>query len=215
MKERKDKIAAWIMIVSSIISGVILAIFIPDGGSGEKIIGALVGGPTFGFICLLIYLTILDTKRRRKLGIPLSASLESDPEVVKANMLFVMQFGNGGGIVGQLKEFNETFRCYPEWELEKWEVFQAWYKHQFDHMCQYPEIYGLRFKDGSPYDKEKDPLYNPDAPDWEQFDKIDYSEEEDDPYANSRKSLGEDAADGLAMGVGLGAGLSALDGNSN
>ena len=37
-------------------------------------------------------------------------------------------------------------------------------------MVKKPDIYGLTMKGGSPYDKDKDPLYDPNAPDWEQFD---------------------------------------------
>lgn len=137
-----------------------------------------IAGPLGTLFLAKLVCSFFELKRRKRLGIDLFAVLEKDRRAVKDHMLFIMQFGHSGGIKGALKEFNTIFRNYPQWHLENWEVFRAWYKHQIDHMVQYPKIYVMTMKkDGSPYSKEKDDLYDPDAPDWDQFDRIHYYDE--------------------------------------
>ena len=110
---------------------------------------------------------------------------------------------------GALNELNDVFRNYPQWQLEKWEVFRAWYKELIDHALENPEIYNLSMKDGSDYSKEKDPLYDPDAPDWELFDRNRYSDEEDDEeddddYDDDTPKGKTEAKDALMVGIGFG-----------
>ena len=130
----------------------------------------------FGFIFLAFFTTIISFLIiacikgiiwRVENGVDLFATLETDPEKVKEHILFIMQYH---GFEENLKELNDIFRNYPQWEFDKWEVFRAWYKEQIDYMVKKPDIYRLTMKDGSPYDKDKDPLYDPNAPDWEQYD---------------------------------------------
>lgn len=148
-------------------------------------------------------------------------------ESVKTHMLFVMQYGHAGGIEGALYEFNETFKCFPQWKLHEWEVFRAWYKHEIDHMVQRPEIYGLKMKSGKPYSPEADPLYDPEAPDWEQFDRdrtydyLDDDEDDDDEddygdYDDRRKkkTFGQTMKDGFFFGVGFGIGNNLVGGDN-
>lgn len=173
-------------------------------------------------ICMIAtWVIIIGIKQviwRYKNGVDLWATLETDPEKVKEHMLFIMQYGHTGGIVGALNEFNDIFRNYPQWELKNWEVFKAWYKAEIDYMIKYPKIYGMTMKyDGSPYSKEKDPLYDPNAPDWALYDRDrsledydydedseDYDDSEDD-NDNKRPSLREAAKNGFYMGLGFGA----------
>ena len=146
---------------------------------GAVFLGAIVGALAFVFVVLLIG-AFREIKRRADNGIDLTATLETDPEAVKSRMCVVMQFGHKDGIKGALKEFNDIFRNYPQWELESWDMFRAWYKDMIDHALAHPDIYRLTDKtDGSPYVKELDPLYDPDAPDWEQFAAPEYDPAEE------------------------------------
>lgn len=97
----------------------------------------------------LIVLCIYQLKWRHDNGVDLFATLETDKRKLKKHMLFIMQYH---GIEENLKELNDIFRNYPQWELHKWEVFRAWYKAQIDHMVLHPDIYGLSLN-GEPYKK--------------------------------------------------------------
>ena len=166
-----------------------------------------------GFLTGIIVFIYAEIKRRRENGIDLFATLKSDPEKVKADMLFIMQYGHSGGISAALEEFNDIFRNYPQWRLQDWVVFRAWYKDLVDHALEHPDIYTLGTKDGSPYVKENDSLYDPEAPDWAQFDRKHYYDEDedddddnpDDDYGIGRKKIRESASEGFWLGVGLGA----------
>lgn len=177
------------------------------------------GRMDFGLVFLAIFGTIITFLIiaavsgiiwRAKNGVDLLATLETDPEKVKEHMLFIMQFGHTEGIKGALNEFNDIFRNYPQWEFQKWEVFRAWYKDLIDRALENPEIYNLTMKNGSEYSKESDPLYDPDAPDWEQFDRKRYYEDEndcddeDDYNDNDTSNLKKAAKDGFIMGIGFG-----------
>lgn len=117
------------------------------------------------YFCIGIVFNMDD---RSKMGLdPLSWENDhDDPRKAKAHMLFIMQYGHEHGINGALKEFNEIFTSRPDFELQKWEPFRAWYKNHMDFMAKYPDCYKLTFGDGRPYKKEDDPLYDSDAPDW-------------------------------------------------
>lgn len=103
------------------------------------------------------------------------------PEQAKSHMLFIMQWGHTNGIMGAVREFNGIFLMHPEWDLQHWEVFRAWYKDSIDHFLDNPHIYTMRMPDGLPYTKQSDPLYDPNAPDWRQFDR-DHSHDDDDDF---------------------------------
>ncbi|MDE6277994.1 MAG: hypothetical protein K2M06_07800 [Muribaculaceae bacterium] len=166
-------------------------------------------------ITVLIIAAIKCIIWRVKNGVDLFATLETDPEKVKEHMLFIMQYGNGRGVEGVLEELNEIFRNYPQWELENWKVFRAWYKHIIDLALENSQIYVLTMKDGREYDKENDPLYSPDAPDWAQFDRPRYSvedddDEDDDEYTDTDNGYRKSAEDGFFTGLGLGASNTSL-----
>ena len=151
-------------------------------------------------ITFLIIAAIMGVIWRAKNGVDLLATLETAPEKVKEHMLFIMQYH---GAEENLKELNDIFRNYPQWEFQKWEVFRAWYKDLIDHALENPKIYNLTMKDGSEYSKESDPLYDPDAPDWELFDtRPRYDDEED--YDDNTPNLKKSAKDGFMMGIGFG-----------
>lgn len=165
-------------------------------------------------ITFLIIAAVIGIIWRAKNGVDLLATLETDPEKVKEHMLFIMQYH---GAEENLKELNDIFRNYPQWELEKWEVFRAWYKDLIDHALENPEIYNLAMKDGSDYNKEQDPLYDPDAPDWEQFDRKRYydddDDDDDDDDNNDTPNLKKAAKDGFMMGIGFGLANTIINGN--
>lgn len=162
----------------------------------------------------LIVPCIYQIKWRKDNGVDLFATLETDEEKLKAHMLFIMQYH---GIEENLKELNDIFRNYPQWELQNWEVFRSWYKDQVDHMLKYPEIYNLTMKaDGSPYSKEKDSLYDPDALDWELFDRDhsdDAADDDDDFDDADQHDKRSGAGDALAIGMGIGI-VTGITGNS-
>ena len=175
-------------------------------------------------ITLIIIAAVRAIIWRIQNGVDVFATLETKPEKVKERMLEIMQYRHPKGVVGALNEFNDIFRNYPQWELQKWEVFRAWYKELIDHALEYPEIYKLSMKDGSEYDKDIDPLYDPDAPDWEQFDRPRYyydddedeedeDEDEDDDYKDNTPNLKKAAKDGFMMGVGFGIANFVINGN--
>ena len=161
-------------------------------------------------ITLLFIAAVMCIIWRVKNVVYLFATLETKPEKFKEHMLFIMQFGHTEGIKGELNEFNDIFSNYPQWELEKWEVFRAWYKDLIDHALENPEIYNLAMKDGSDYNKEQDPLYDPDAPSWEQYDRKRYYDDDDDDDDNGddddndTPNLKKAAKDGFMMGIGFG-----------
>jgi hypothetical protein len=168
----KDSTAFRIWWITTLLTVVFMIVFMHEPWYVVIVASAIMGYCVSG-ACI----AIAEIIRRKRLGIDQFATLMQSEKEVKASMLVDMQFGHHKGIEGAFKEFNDIFRNYPQWHLEDWEVFRAWYKHQIDHMVQHPDIYGLKMKDGSPYSKEKDNLYDPDAPDWEQFDRIHYHDE--------------------------------------
>lgn len=176
-------------------------------------------------ICIIILLMAICIKIKRGdplwgKGIDIFAILRSDPEKVKSHMLYIMQRGHEGGIAGAFGEFNDIFRNYPDWKLEDWEVFRAWYKYTIDNLMRHPDSCRMTMKgDGSPYAREKDPLYDPSAPDWEPYipptyddddedDEGDYPDDDDyfddDDRPRRRRSLSQAAASGFALGAGIG-----------
>lgn len=168
-------------------------------------------------LCVPAYWEI---QRRRDNGIDLFATLETDEEKLKAHMLFVMQWGNGGGIKGQFKELKDIFRNYPQWHLTDWEVFRAWYKDKIDFMCEHPDVFVMTMKDGSPYEKEKDALYDPAAPDWAQFDRERYDDEDDndDDYIDWHPQYDDKDKrykDAISIGMGFAIGNTIIGGGSN
>ena len=154
-------------------------------------------------------------KWRYENGVDLFATLETDKRTVKDHMMFIMQHGHTEGIVGAFKEFNDIFRNYPQWRLQDWVVFRSWYKDQIDYMYAEPNIYRMSMKyDDSPYSKEKDHLYDPDAPAWETFKEHRVYEDDDDDsddYGDGSYSIRKSAEEGAEMGIGIGVADSVSD----
>ena len=191
----------------------------------EMLVLGLIGSAFNAFILFVAVGVVQEIKRRKELDIDIFAKLETDPEKVKAAMLYRMQWGGEGGIKETLNQFNENFHNYPQWELQKWEVFRAWYKEQIDCAIRFPETFTLTMKDGSPYDKDKDPLYDPDAPDWELFDRPhddseyfydeDEEEEDDDDFDDFSDNKKDSASDWIYRGIGFGLANSILSGGAS
>lgn len=150
---------------------------------------------------------------RYKRGIDLFADLEQDRKKVEEHLLFIMQWGHHKGIEGAFEEIFTAIRNYPDWHLEKWDVFRAWYKKEIDYFLDTPDIYApLRYKDGRLYSKSEDPFYDPDAPDWEQYEDREHkdgckddTDRDDDKYIEAIDRPGDAAIDGLLFGIGFGA----------
>ena len=183
----------------------------------EMLVLGLIGSAFNAFILFVAVGVVQEYKRRKKLGIDMHAKLEIDPEKVKEHMLFIMQYH---GVEENLKELNDIFRNYPQWELDKWEVFRAWYKDFIDHALEKPEIYNLMMNGGAEYSKESDSFYDPDAPDWEQFDRPRYyyddddedDDDEDDDFSDNKK---DSASDWIYRGIGFGLANSILSGGAS
>lgn len=82
----------------------LFGLYLLAGKIDFEVIGISIFGTT---LSILLIASII---WRVKNGVNLCANLESDPEKVKQNMLFIMQFGHAEGIVGAFKEFNKIFR---------------------------------------------------------------------------------------------------------
>ncbi len=177
------KILTWLVfIISTCITTAYFYKLDPSTPIQALFMACLVSG-TLAMIVPCIY----QLKWRHDNGVDLFAILETDEEKLKEHMLFIMQYN---GIENNLKELNDIFRNYPQWHLEDWIVFRAWYKAQIDFMEKYPDIYGLKNKrDGGPYCKEEDPLYDPNAPDWDQYDRKHYY---DDEYEDADDNIDDD-----------------------
>lgn len=197
----------YLFIILFFLSAIPAFVLLP-GSIFERLLMSIFCGAIIG----LMVFPLSEIKRRKENNIDLFATLETDPEKVKARMLVVMQFGHEHGMAGALKEFSDIFRNYPQWELQNWEVFRSWYKNKIDYMLKYPDIYRLTMKsDGSPYAIENDPLYDPKAPDWEQYDNYhthdleDEDEDDDDDFDYyGEKCSNNHLADAFSVGVGIG-----------
>ena len=69
-----------------------------------------------------------------------------------------------------MKDIKRIFDENKHLKLHRCKIFRAWYKHEIDYMLEHPEIYHLSLAGGFEYRKEDDPMYDPNAPDWEQYD---------------------------------------------
>lgn len=148
-------------------------------------IDGVIASILFTFLSWVFIWVIIGIDRRIENGVDIFATLESDPKKVKERMLFVMRYGHNNGLNGAIEEFNDIFRNYPQWHFQNWVVFRAWYKDMIDRNLRYPDISHLTKSNGEPYIKEEDPLYDPEAPAWEQFDRhhyYDINDEEDESY---------------------------------
>lgn len=105
-----------------------------------------------------------------------------------------------------MKEIEPLFRQNKHLKLHRSKIFRAWYKHQIDYMTEHPDIYRLSMNNGSPYDKDSDPYYDNNAPDWKQFDRRNYRDNDDyHDYTDSGPNIRKAAEEGFYTGVGLGA----------
>lgn len=206
-------------ILCYIILTLLISIF---GFAGEPIntVERIVGGMIFGLIALAVVGTIIDLiivsiwpnalystfSAKRNVAV----ELIKDREKKQAHMLHIMQWGHTNGLNAALEEFNALFKKHPRYRLSKWIVFRSWYKHIVDDY-----IDCMAMKDGSPYSKEEDPMYDPTAPDWEIYDRdhsYDYVGDEDDDddedYSESifdkEKRRKNEAMEALYFGMGMG-----------
>lgn len=145
-----------------------------------------------------------------KYGIEDPDLIEYISEKEKGKMLIKMQWDNLDGVYRVLEYVLPTINKYPECNFQDWDAFKAWYKETVDNHSSLVELYYRTHVDADfVYCKENDPLYDPDAPDWEQFDR-DHSHDFDPTLDYTDYSLGYNkkrraAEDGFFTGIGLGA----------
>lgn len=122
----------------------------------------------------------------------------------EAVMMVIMRYSS---FMEALVEIQKIFIRNKPLKLHRSKAFRAWYKNKIDFMLQHPDICHLTMKeDGSPYDKEKDDLYDPNALDWELFDEPRYYDDDD-----KIDCVEDAAAEGFMMGVGMGVADDILD----
>lgn len=89
------------------------------------------------------------------------------------------------------------FRNYPQWPLQDWVVYRSWYKNLIDTFIRPNGTDVLKHYSDYPYSSwEYDPVYDPNAPDWNEIQIWNYcdSEIETEPYP-AEVSEGESAED--------------------
>ncbi len=147
---------------------------------------------------------------------------------IKTKMLHRMQYQQG---VEDIRDFIKTYNYYmsryPKIGLKDWPPFKAWYKDLVDRALARPDMYTLTNSDGTPYNKDADSFYDPDAPDWSLYDVWHgpYSDDEDefdtddddDEFIEdpTKKSFAESAREGFWLGVGFNIGNQWLDGGDS
>ena len=87
----------------------------------------------------------------------------------RAFLFFFMKCGSEEGTNGVFKIFNELSEKHPERKFSSWIVFKAWYKDVIDFAESHPSAISITLNNGKPYNKFDDPMYDPNAPDWDDF----------------------------------------------
>lgn len=179
-----------------------------------SLFGIILMGAFVGFIIYLVLkfpvLIYLEYRRRVENDIPVDVVLETNPDVVKGRMLELMYYGHLDGDDAMLAEFNQIFRYYPQWNLEEWDVFRAWYKGFIDFVLSRPDLIKITKNGGQEYVKEEDSLYDPDAPDWEPYEYVVnkvFTEIENERELKRKESERRRDNYARALGIGMGIGL--------
>lgn len=118
-------------------------------------------------------------------------------------MLLKMQYSP---FPNAMQEIEQIFRQNKHLKLHRSKIFRAWYKHYKLREKEDPELY-QKLLDAGMTPHELDPYFDPNAPDWEQFDtRPRYDDDNnDDVYDDDTPNLYKVAEDGFFMGIGLGA----------
>lgn len=194
--------------------GIYLLYSAPDLPKESPFWGVAIAGALIGFLIYLVLkfpvLLYLEYRRRIENDIPLDVILETNPDVVKGRMLELMYYGHPDGDDAMLAEFNKIFRYYPQWNLEEWDYFRAWYKDFIDFVLSRPDLITITKNGGHEYVKEEDSLYDPDAPDWEPYEYVVnkvFSEIESERELKRKESERRRDNYARALGIGMGIGL--------
>ncbi len=116
---------------------------------------------------LLLIVIIMGISWRVQNGVDVWATLISDENLVKEKMLIAMRYRTTQEAMDELSVY---FRNYPQWPLEEWEVFRAWYKYTIDKALKFPQYPHLRWdRMDETYTTKFDGYYDPEAPDWELY----------------------------------------------
>lgn len=144
--------------------------------------------------------------------------LQIKRQAKEREMLWIMQHLPFNEAVNEL---NRIFRENKQLKLKRYKAFRAWYKSEIDFFLSRPEDFPLTLDDG-PYDKNNDPYYHPNAPDWALYDldrsEDDFSEDDEwDDESDDECDLEDDndifgienktkkrMTDALYFGIGMG-----------
>lgn len=115
-----------------------------------------------------------------------------------------------------MRDIEQIFRQNKHLKLHRSKIFRAWYKHHKLWEKKDPEFY-QKLLDAGMTPHELDPYFDPNAPDWEQFDTRphydddDYDDNDNDDYNNNTPNLRKAAEEGFFMGIGFGAANSIIN----
>lgn len=133
--------------------------------------------------------------------------LQEKREEKEAEMLFKMQYLP---FHDAMRDIEQIFRQNKHLKLHRSKIFRAWYKYHKLLEKKDPEFY-QKLLDAGMTPHELDPYFDPNAPDWEQYEiRRDYEDDEededdDDDYLDeSTPNLKKAAKDGFMMGIGAG-----------
>lgn len=219
----ESKIGNKIILFLCISLGIYLLYSDPNKSDGSHFLGVVIVGALIGFLIYLILkfpiLLYLEYRRRIENELPLDEILETNPDVVKGRMLELMYYGHPNGDDAMLDEFNKIFRYYPQWNLDEWDFFRAWYKDFIDFVLSRPDLITITKNGGQEYVKEEDSLYDPDAPDWEPYEYVlnkMFTEIENEREQKRKESERRRDNYAKALGIGMGIGLvSGITGSSS
>lgn len=117
-------------------------------------------------------------------------------------MLFIMQHLP---FPDAMRDIEKTFQLNSHLKLHRSKIFRAWYKHHKLWEKKDPCFY-QKLLDAGMTPHELDPYFDPNAPDWEQFDiRHCYDDDEEDYYDDDPPNFRKAAEDGFYTGLGLGA----------
>lgn len=129
------------------------------------------------------------------------AYLQKKREEKEQEMLFIMQYHSYPTAIQEIKQI---FRKNKHLKLHRSKIFRAWYKHYKLREKADPELYRqLLYAGMTPL--ELDPYFDPNAPEWEQFDtRPRYDDDNDYYFGDNTPNLRKAAEEGFFMGIGLG-----------
>lgn len=146
--------------------------------------------------------------------------LQGKRKAKEEQMLFWMQYCS---FPDAMRDIEQLFRQNKHLKLHRYKAFRAWYKYHKDWEKKDLEFYAKLLANGMTT-HEEDPYYDPNAPDWAQFDRPhyyddddadedyddydgddeDYDDYDEDDFDEKSPDFKKAARDGFMMGIGYG-----------